>query len=82
LARKRIPVEIASAARVYAESAVRTLQAIMGQAKAPHAARVAAAIALLDRGYGRPKQSLEHGGPNGLDEIRITIRNLTNKEDK
>jgi hypothetical protein len=54
----------------------------MLQAKAPHASRVAAAIALLDRGYGRPKQTLEHGGPDGQDEIRITIRNLTGKADK
>jgi len=29
------------------------------------ATRVSAAIALLDRGYGRPAQSLEHAGPAG-----------------
>ena len=29
------------------------------------AARVAAANAVLDRGYGRPKQSLEHVGEGG-----------------
>jgi hypothetical protein len=52
----------------------------MTQENSPEAVRVAAAIALLDRGYGRPKQTTELEG--GLDEIRITIRNLTGKADK
>ena len=29
------------------------------------AARVSAAIAILDRGYGKPRQSLEHAGVEG-----------------
>jgi hypothetical protein len=33
--------------------------------KGTDSARVAAAVALLDRGYGRPVQSLEHSGPQG-----------------
>jgi|GEM_PF-6805856 len=33
--------------------------------KAPHSARVAACCAILDRGYGRPAQQLEHTGKDG-----------------
>lgn len=36
------------------------------------AARVAAANAVLDRGYGRPKQSVEHAGVDG-GPIQVTI---------
>jgi hypothetical protein len=74
---KKIPVELKSLARSHAQSAVKTLQGIMINKKSQDSARVAAAIALLDRGYGRPKQSHEHGGVDGVDEIRITIRNIT-----
>lgn len=33
-------------------------------------AKVSAAIAILDRGYGKPVQSLEHSGPDG-DPIEL-----------
>jgi hypothetical protein len=39
--------------------AVKTLAAIMNEPHAPYAARVAAAEALLDRGWGKPRQSHE-----------------------
>ena len=39
--------------------AVETLRGIMENIKAPPAARIAAAIAILDRGFGRPHQTSE-----------------------
>jgi len=41
---------------------VKVLAGIASQTDAPHSSRVAAATALLDRGWGRPKQemSIEH----------------------
>jgi hypothetical protein len=45
-------------ARVCAPEAIETLKAIMLDAKTPPAARLGAANALLDRGYGRPGQSV------------------------
>ena len=38
------------------------------------AARVAACVALLDRGWGRPPQA--HTGENGEGDIRVTIRHI------
>jgi hypothetical protein len=38
------------------------------------AARVATAVALLDRGWGRPPQA--HTGPDGDGEIRVIIRHI------
>jgi len=37
-------------------------------------ARVAACVALLDRGWGRPPQA--HTGENGEGDIRVTIRHI------
>lgn len=57
--------EIRSLARKHTNSAINALVGIMNQKKAPPAARVAAAQALLDRGWGKPKQEHEHSGPDG-----------------
>jgi hypothetical protein len=55
----KTPLEIASLARMHTKKAVKTLAAIMNEPHAPYAARVAAAEALLDRGWGKPRQSHE-----------------------
>jgi len=49
----------ASLARMHTNKAVKTLAAIMNEPHPPYAARVAAAEALLDRGWGKPRQSHE-----------------------
>jgi hypothetical protein len=59
------PTEIRSLARTHTETAIRTLAGIMNQEKAPAAARVAAANAILDRGWGKPAQAMELTGPEG-----------------
>ncbi len=50
------PPNIRSKARAHTESAINTLVGIMNQEKAPHSARVRAASAILDRGWGKPTQ--------------------------
>lgn len=56
---------IKAVAQLHGEAAVSVLVGIMKNRKAPHASRVAAANALLDRGYGKPAQALTDadGGP-------------------
>ena len=49
----KTPTEIKSLARAHTEKAIKVLVGIMNQKKAPMAARVSAAQALLDRGWGR-----------------------------
>ena len=41
--------------------------------------RVVAAVALLDRGWGRPPQA--HTGPDGDGNIRVTIRHIVGGRD-
>lgn len=58
-------VVVRDAAQAFTEDALTTLSTIMKDGTQPAAARVAAANALLDRGHGKPKQSLEASGPGG-----------------
>lgn len=51
-------------ARAHTDTAVDALVAIITSGQS-EATRVSAAIAILDRGYGRPAQALEHAGPAG-----------------
>ena len=66
--------EIRSLARASSRIAISTLTGICGAKDAPPAARVAAAVALLDRGWGRPAQA--HAGEDGKGSIQVTIRHL------
>ena len=45
------------AARKLTDKALKCLENVVEDEKAPHAAKIAASIALLDRGHGRPEQS-------------------------
>jgi hypothetical protein len=54
----KAPTEIRSLARSHTRAALTVLAAIMNKDGAPEAARVAAANALLDRGWGKPTQAL------------------------
>jgi hypothetical protein len=55
----KAPTEIKSLARSHTEKALKVLAGIMQQDDAPAAARVAAAQALLDRGWGKATQFIE-----------------------
>ena len=66
--------DIRSLARAQTGLAVRTLAAICGSKAAPAAARVSAASALLDRGWGKAPQP--HTGEDG-ETIRVVIRTIT-----
>jgi hypothetical protein len=56
---------IREAARQYTQDALDTLASVMSDEKQPAAARVSAANALLDRGYGKPAQPVDGDGEGG-----------------
>jgi hypothetical protein len=56
-ARNKSTAAVKEVAQQFTESAISVLAAIMVDPLAPHAARVAAAGQLLDRGHGRPHQT-------------------------
>ena len=57
--RPRVLADVQNAARDYSTAAIETLARIMRNPKAPAAARISAASALLDRGYGKPSQTVD-----------------------
>jgi hypothetical protein len=57
--RPKAIVEVATAARERTLEAIETLTSIMRSTKATPAARVSAATALLDRGWGRAPQTID-----------------------
>jgi hypothetical protein len=56
--RPKVVAEIKELARAHTGKAIETLVSIMDNPKAAPAARVSAANALLDRGYGKPPQHI------------------------
>jgi hypothetical protein len=70
--KKRLPTDLKSLARSYTEVAIQTLSGVAKDGT-QEAARVSAAIALLDRGWGRPSQPHD---AKVEGDINITIRNI------
>jgi Family of unknown function (DUF5681) len=62
--RPKAIIEVAAAARERTTEAIETLAAIMRDTNAPPSARVSAATALLDRGWGKASQTIDlrHNG--------------------
>lgn len=56
---------MSSRAREFGDIALQTLVDVCSDVVAPPSARVSAANAILDRGYGRPMQALDHSSSDG-----------------
>jgi len=57
--------EVVKLARTHTVAAIQALADICQNDDAPPAARVSASSAILDRAWGKPKETLEHAGPDG-----------------
>jgi hypothetical protein len=64
-----VVADVRALAKTYGEDAIEALVSIMGNAKTPPAARVAAAIAVLDRGWGKPSQQMDMAGTVTLESL-------------
>ena len=78
----KTPTEIRSLARGHTESALNVLAGIMNESEAPHAARVAAANSLLDRGWGKPSQPIAGDGESPITLVHKIARVITNPADQ
>jgi hypothetical protein len=67
----KVQLDLRKAAQEYTEAALQTLVAIATDEKAPPAARVAAATAILDRAHGKPVQAIEGTGEGGAISLQI-----------
>jgi hypothetical protein len=69
----KAPIDIRSLARSHTKLAIKTLAGVAKDGKNENA-RVSAAIALLDRGWGKAPQTIT--GIDGEGALQITIRHL------
>jgi hypothetical protein len=72
--------EIRSLARSHSRTAVNVLAGIMSSKDATAAARVSAANAILDRGWGKATQPLESGADGALELIHRIERVIVHPE--
>ena len=64
-------VAVREIAQQYTVEAVEALAVVMRDPAAPHASRVSAATALLDRGHGRPTQPVS--GDQDMPPVELSI---------
>jgi hypothetical protein len=67
----KTPTQIASLARVHTAAAINCLVGIMENG-ASEPAKVTAAQALLDRGWGKPSQPVDGDGEGGPVQLTVT----------
>ena len=77
---KRTVVEVRSLARSHTRTAINALLGVLRSKDATHAARVSAATAILDRGWGRPVQALQNGEDGALELIHKIERVIVHPE--
>jgi hypothetical protein len=75
--RKKIPTDLRSLARGHTKLCIKVLAGIVSQEAVPPAARVSAAQALLDRGWGRAPQLLSGEDGGGIQVIIRQIVDVT-----
>jgi len=74
--RPKVVAEVKELARKHTGKAIETLVSIMDNPKTAPAARVSAANALLDRGYGKPPQHITgEGGPSFVVRLPEPVKN-------
>ncbi len=82
--RPKVLGDVQELARQQSPHAIKTLVEIMSNEKTPPAARVAAANALLDRGYGKPTQpiskTLAKVDPSTMSDEELTAIALNGAE--
>ena len=76
----RAVTEIRSLARSHTRTAINVLVGVMRSKDATHAARLAAANAILDRGWGKAPQSLETADRGVLELIHRIERVIVHPE--
>ena len=83
-AKSKAAAQVKTLARRHSRAAIKVLAAIMNQADGPATARVSAAQALLDRGWGKAALPLagEEGGMAILTRIERVIVDCREANDK
>lgn len=76
----KAPTQIRSLARSHTEAAINVLTGVMNQTDAPPAARVQAATAVLDRGWGKPSQPISGDDDGSPISIQAIVRKIVDPQ--
>ena len=71
--------DVVDLARRHTPDAIESLARTMNSENSPPAAVVAASVALLERGWGKPAQPNEHGGEVGKPFVPVLQLTLTHR---
>ena len=71
--RPKVVGQVRDLARKHTADAIAVQVEIMGDKKAPAAARSAAAASILDRGWGKPTQPLANDPENPLTPFSVSV---------
>ena len=74
--RPKVDRDLRDSARKHSEDALAALASIVNDGEAPASARVQAAIALLDRGHGKPIQTSVTEVSASSDAMHVTVAEL------
>src|ERR1700679_1348830 len=80
MSKSKTVTEISSLARSHTRTALNVLVGVMRSKDATPAARVSAANAILDRGWGKATQPLENGDAGALELIQRIERIIVHPE--
>jgi hypothetical protein len=80
MTKPRTITEIRSLARSHTRAAINVLVGVMRAKDATPAARVSAANAILDRGWGKPVQALANGDDRALELVHRIERVIVDPE--
>ena len=67
IAKRELTKDVKELAKAHSKEAVETLIAVMQDKKAPHSSRLLAANSLLDRGWGKPQQTIDANVTTNFD---------------
>jgi len=70
---RKVIADVKAAAKELTPDALDTLKAAMTAPTAPWAARVSAALAILDRGWGKPGQAVEIAGEIVAEHVKLDL---------
>ena len=76
---KKLPLNLELLARAYTERSIQILGGIAENGES-ESVRVAACIALLDRGWGKPKTDNTHA-ISGCGEVRVVLRKMLDDDE-
>ncbi len=72
----KVAAEIKALAQKHGPEMIEGLLEMARDKEAPHAARVSAHKEVLDRGFGRPAQTVAHTGEDGEGPVLVQLLNV------